>query len=115
MLLYFDLLRGRGVFFCCIDFWVDLFCSSIEGVLVGFIIIFFCGGDVMSLREGLSVFGLYLIMLATCAFYTELMVWGAESLVVLSGESIFKVRCVVFVVLVFLSFRYCEPRLRKIW
>ena len=70
------------------------------------------------MREKISIFGLYLVVTASCAFYTELVVWGVECLVILSDEHKFSIRGGVFVFFVFfvyLSFRYCLPSLRKVW
>lgn len=69
----------------------------------------------MRMREKISIFGLNLLVLASCAFYAELIVWGVEYLVAFSDERIFAIRGGVFVFFVFLNFRYCVPSLRKIW
>ena len=69
----------------------------------------------MRIREKISIFGLYLVVTASCAFYAELVVWGVECLVVLSDEHKFSTRGGVFVFFAYLSFRYCLPSLRKVW
>lgn len=66
------------------------------------------------MREKISIVGLCLIVLASCAFYTELVVWGVEYFIALNDERIFVVRVVLFGVFVFLNVRYCMPSLRKV-
>lgn len=67
------------------------------------------------MREKISSSGLNLLVLASCAFYAELILWGVEYLIVLSDEHKFTIRGGIFVFFVYLSVRYCLPSLRKVW
>ena len=67
------------------------------------------------MREKISIFRLHLIVMASCAFYAELVVWGVEFLTCSGGTYIFFMRLFVYVVFVFLSIRYAVPVLRKVW
>lgn len=67
------------------------------------------------MREKISILGLYLVVIASCVFYAELILWGVEYLIVLSDEHKFAIRGGIFVFFVYLSVRYCLPSLRKVW
>lgn len=67
------------------------------------------------MRDKISIFGLCLIVLASCVFYAEIVVWGIEYLITLSDERLFAIKVVFFVFFVFLNFRYCISSLRKVW
>ena len=67
------------------------------------------------MREKISILGLYLVVIASCVFYAELIVWGVEVLTGSSGVYFFFLRFFLHSVLVYLSIRYTVPVLRKIW
>lgn len=69
----------------------------------------------MNLQRVRYFLSLYLLVVASDAFYTLVVLWGLEFVFVLDGVLYGIVAAIIFVIIFLLSVRYAVPVLREKW